>query len=468
MPSVESSRMIEVDAQLQPQESEGKTLWTRHQSRLIHVLTWTILGSYPVYLALSPIYPTDDLLRHVVGYAWGYSLKGMFPLSSLPDYSLYPLFEWLAGCVTKATSPFVATKGIAVASCLMIVIAAHDAVAHRGRVCGARRDEVLLIALLFLTAQSTERAILGRPEGWLLIWSLWATTMGQSRFRMVVGATLGVAASLMYWLAPLVFPLILLSSMPWRRRVAIVVALIAFHMAFWAWWSNGDMWQWRAHVAEWTANRPVGVKEGISTIFLLWRPESLALWSLAIVGFMTGSRSPTAWGLHFVYLGTNMIRYGCTAFACVVEPMVRGLHAMKLSPLLVMSLTLGIWVWHTTNMFPRISAEGPLPRFTLPVGARVLTPFNAATFATLAANPGTVEVLPATEIGSSDAAVRELLYSLWTNEKGSLDCRNLAEVKVTHVIENHRRAMPPCLVLIEQQNSWRLWQMSPSNTFIQK
>lgn len=438
-----------------------------------------ILG-YPITLALLPIYPTDDLLRHVVSYAWGYSHREMFPLASLPDYNLYPAFDLLAGAIAKTAGPLAAVKIISVACAAFIAATVFLVSLHWSARFGARKIDALFIALALLAAQLIERSFLARPEVWLFGWALWATTLEPDRRLRTAALVAGaILCSLSYWLAPVMFLFIFLADICWRKKMAIWLSLVAVHMVFWYVWSSGDIASWPRMMAQWTADRPFDVREVASSMQLALRVDSWILWGLLCLGFVAvfASTSGAIWsrlsqreyrnamvaaGLHALYLGTNMMRYGPAAFAAGLPIMVRGLAWVRLPQSMLVVVCCLIAGSHSTALFSRLVSEGPPPMFLLPPGSRVLTGFTAATFSTTAANPGTVQVLPAMEVGASDPRVRGMAATISLGKDPALDCASMKDIGITHVIDRKLSKVPACLHPIGAQGAWRLWQVMPA------
>lgn len=434
--------------------------WTRHGSRLSALLTGLLLASYPVLHALLGIYPIDDLLRHVVSFAWDYSHRDMFPMSSLPDYNLYPLFDLVVGSVTRLTDPFTAARIVSVCCNALMVLTIYSCCLHWARVSGARREEALLVAMLLLAAQTVERAIMGRPESWALAWALWTTTVtDMHRLRTAVLSLLGVVVSVSYWLAPLMFPLVLLADASRKLRLRMFVGLCAFHFLFWMAWTRGDMLHWATMIAGWEAKRPFAILEGLGVVYLLSRRETLLLWVLALCSAVVLRRYALQWGLHAAYLSSNLIRIGPMAFSCLMRPAVHTLGRLALPRPVLLGLSCLVWALYAPGMFKSQRALPALPRFVLPEGSRVLTPFNAATFAMASANPGRVKIFPPMEVGAGDPVITRMAVSLWYQNRGGLNCRDLWDSGITHVVESTSWGVPGCLRLLSRQDAWRLWEV---------
>lgn len=434
---------------------------TARRDQIIQIMALLMLGIYPILFIVTPVVPSDDLLRHVVSSAWNYSHREMFPMSTLPDYNLYPLFDYVASLFGASMDPFAAAKLLAVLCSTTVLVTAYGVCLHWARLSGARREDALLIALLLIAAQAYERSMLGRPESWGLAWALWATTLSaESRIRQVVVLIAGAALSMSYWLAPLLFPLVLLSTLPRARKVQFFIGLVLFHMLFWAAWTKGDVFRWPAMVSGWNASRPFPVKETLSSVFILWRMESLPLWILAILGLISSKSFWTNWAMHAGYMMTNIIRIGPLAFGCLLRPCLQGLAWIKLPSTAVVVLCLGVWATHLTTMYNRLLEDPSLPHFALPKGSRVLTPFNGSTFSMVAANPGRVEVFPPMEVGAAAPIIAKLTYSLWHDNRGPLNCREIWEAGITHIVEKDRKGVPACLKLASTEGKWRLWTVS--------
>ena len=425
-------------------------------------LPWLVFGALTLLTLGSPQLPGDDLLRHAVSYAFGYSHLAMYPESTLPAFNLYPLFDHLVGWLSQQLTPSAAVKAVQA-----LCVALSSFVFYRAAFNTLERTQAAstpsrvaldatALTLLVLGAGLMHRALLGRPEAFALLWAASALNLGGPRsiLKQSLFVLAGCLVSAGYWMAWLTWPLLLLAPLAWTRRVLLGALVAAFHVSFWWWHSSGDYFTLMAQVPAWNAHRLLTVSENTTVFSLLLNPSVIALLALAIAGWRFFAERGRTLLVVLAYLVLNMVRYAGALGACAVRP---ASHAWQRLPLntthrLVVVLVALLSLVHTS--FPGNPAA---PSFKLPAGSRVITAFGQATFATPLANPGTVAVFPAMEVGASSHAVQALSMQL---VRGKFDCDKARALKLTHAVESgYPGKVSACLHLLETQGPWRLWEV---------
>ena len=425
-----------------------------------------LLGSLFLTVAAAPAFAPDDLLRHVVSYAWGYSHQAMYPYSALPAYNQYPLFDWFAGLLAQTLSTAESAKLLvaAVFACGMLTL--MDALAYWNKELKTRLTPVHLgaLALLVLYAGASTRFWLGRPEAWALCWAIFATTAGKSHLRQGTAVALGAVLSLSYWMAPLFFVPVLVARLPLHRALLLLGMVVGFHMGFWNWWSQGDIWHWPTMLQQWNDNRLSIVLETQSMVSALVQPAPLMLLFLALRGWRAlshdavGGLGQRSLLVHALYWALNLIRLLPVALAGLLPLVVKGAAALRLPTKAVFIGSL-VCTWLLINQVSVNIQAAPIPLFKVPRGALVLTNPNSGVYGVPFANPGTVQVIPAMEVGATAQELQKLSLSL---DSFSTKCEDLQKYRITHVVENRALGTPPpCLHLMQTQGSWRLWEVTP-------
>lgn len=414
------------------------------------VLMWLVLFTF-----VQPQLPVDDALRHIVSYAWGYSHVAMYPLSTQTPYSQYPLFDWAAGQLCQVLGAVPTLKLMQPAAALLVGSAVYRA--FHSALAGSseeRRLDAVILTVCLLWAALYARILLARPEVFVLGWAAWGLSLRGSWRAAGFWAWLvaGLLASSSYWLAWLAWPMVLVAPWSKRHKLFALATLSTYHLAFWCIWTDGAYLGVLGLLSSWNQARLVTVGEGKTALHLLQSPGALALIALGGFGWGGQSRAKRVQQAAALvpYVLLDMVRYGSTMLLLAHTSIATGFQRLNLGAgarLAVLSIL-------TAATMASIKVES-LPQFELPKGSRVLTPFGPATFAVPMTNPGSVETLPAMEVGASSQAVQAGVRAL---QRGDLDCRVLLALRVTHVVESSLRGQPPaCLKLEQVQGAWRLW-----------
>lgn len=417
------------------------------------------LAAFAILWLQNPPAPADDLLRHVPAYAYGYSHTAIFPHSSLPNFNLYPAFDYALGALAQQIGE-VATVQLTLALVWMIAIGVvvRLAIHLEGRITAGA---ALLICLLFATSLSN-RLFLGRPEVLCAIWGAAAFLCADWRSR-AIWLVSGMALSACYWLFPVYVVFALLVPATWRTRVLMGAALGFFHFGFWSWHAGGL----DAYIAvigmipEWTRERLFKVNETTSIVKMFVEPAIvlLGLGAMTGIGRHKSDLKVVLGGLGLLFLMTNMVRYSAVMallFYIAALPLAGEFNQFAKKHIGAALLTLMLPVLVATQVHGTANTLGKLPRFTLPEHAVVLTAFDLATFSLPLFNPGKVQIIPAMEVGATAKAYQRAAADL---SKGKVNCNSLRHLDVTHVVEDSLTEVPACLRLSALQKEWRLWEV---------
>jgi len=401
--------------------------------------------------------PSDDLLRHVPSFAYGYDHRAIFPYSSLPTFNLYPLFEHILGTIAQYWSVTVSIQLTMFSAWFAAMLVATGLARKYGG--GFNAGTVVILSLVF-SSPLAGRLFLGRPEVFCAIWGFSALLCKRPR-TIVLWSLGGLGLSASYWLFPLYAVFAALLKIQWRSRFLITVGLGLFHLIFWSWNAGGFEAYIHAvgQLSTWTAARlaPIGETSSIWKIFL--QPQVLLLALMAGVGFTYIERTERTILLALFALFTvpNMVRYSTVLvylLAIMALPIAPRLSAFAKKHIQATILVLLLPLLAASMAFSTVGHKRFLPQFKLPTGSVVLTAFDEATFALPFFNPGTVQVVPAMELGASDLPYQTAAVAL---SNGKLECSQLTNLKLTHVVEHSQEKVLPCLRLVAIQGKWRLW-----------
>lgn len=434
-----------------------ESLLERRSSLLLIVPMLVLLGRF----LIDPPTASDDLLRHIAAAAWGGDYQRMYVHTYLPSVNFYVTFDWLVARISGVIGferAMWAMQVLAVGSFVAVFVQSARRVDDDHGLATPMTVLALCMALLCMGY----RLILGRPEIFLLIWGLAACAV-VSRRGSVLWIASGTVLSTGYWLAPVVFPAALLLPVSLRWRLLVVLALLCAWAVFWGLYGGAEFFAELARALWLTANRVPGnqVTENQTVLAMLTDPLTLVL----LLASLLALRKPVADHRLALLAGyfalSNQVRY-----LSAVVPLL-ALHALSgacrsktrwpAGPW--RSAALAISMACVTAFSVSVPRYHDLPRFRLPEGAVVLTGFREPTYSTLFANPGTVRVAPAMEIGWLEPELQRVVANLG---QGHLDCDSLRGYAFSHLIESTLSgSTPTCLSLEATQGPWRLWRVRP-------
>ena len=403
--------------------------------------------------------PSDDLLRHIPGAAYGYSHPAIYPHSSFPDVNLYPTFEIAVGALTQVWGPIVTVQVVMGLAWAFAFLLAWGLVRESGATLSAGAS--VLLCLLFTTSLSS-RLFLGRPEIFGVLWAL-SALLCKRHWSLVLWVAGGALFSTSYWLFPLYLVTVLL--LPFGRKTQFLVATLLglFHVGFWS-WHAGSLTTYIdiiRLIPVWTEDRLMSVMETESIWQMFAQPSTLVLTLLGLAGMskLPAERRLALCLVGFAVLMTNMVRYAAViallmfVAALPLVPMLNELIRKHFIPALLVLVLPTMTAGELKHAAVPLSE---LPAFSIPAGATVLTGFNTATFAVPFFNPGKVKVIPAMELGATEKPYQLAAKAV---NHGKLACSDIEGLTITHVVENSQRTMPACLKLAGVQGQWRLWEV---------
>lgn len=408
-------------------------------------------------ILLAPV-SGDDLLKHIVVSSWPGGYRQMYPHSAIPAVELYLGFDWIVGRLASGVGT-AATMWIVQALALTAFCWVF-AVACLRRLAGNPLGPLItLLALTFALVLVTNRLLLGRPEIFFTIWALAAVTI-ERRASVVLWVIVGALMSTGYWLAPIYFPAAVLLSLSRNERVAAFLALLGLWNAWWAWISEGGYLVSFGQVLLRTVERVEGMQVGENaSVFNLVGHASFVV---AMCGAFWAARQRGAdrrTGLVAAYFAlSNQVRYVSLIAPLLMLQWIEALREVKYNGRLPIRVSAVVICSIVLSGIANSQAKyADLPRFRLPAGAKVFTGFTTATYSTVFANPGQIQMVPGFDIGALDSRLQKTVVEL---NAGRADCETLAGFGFTHVVESSLKGeTPPCLRMVAVHGGWRLWEV---------
>jgi hypothetical protein len=448
--------------------------WANHErlfetiGRLFDSHRWLTLAIpllvLPLVMFQSPPVALDDLSRHLAQAFWPAGYQGMYVHTGLPPISLYPSFDSIAGWLARSIGPFPAMwviQALAWIAFLSVFVLASL------RLLDGHRDPfpMVLVALVAVLPIVSSRLMLARPEAFMAIWAM-AALLPRGRVGAGIWALTGLALGTGYWLAPIYFVAAALLAVPWRARAGIFAALSLGWLLIWWWLSDGRLIEGIHWTLGSVADRVPGLRVGENGSILagaMSLPTIVALAAATWYCWKGGAGDRRLLWIAAFFAIPGQIRY-----LGIIAPLValfvlsalrdRSFETGRAWRLVLMLLSVSM-LHQTSSQFPRYAHA---PVFELPEGSVVMTGFTPATYLTLAANPGTVSVAPAFEVGALDPRLQQVVLDLI---KGEFHCRRIEGFGFTHLIENGLRGpVPDCLMLEQTREDWRLWRIVPEKT----
>jgi len=424
----------------------------------------SVVSVWTVILVMQDPTASDDLLRHLAAWAFHYDYQSMFVYSTLPSPSLYPLFDHAAGFLAQHLGMVPAMHVVQLAA-LLSVIGPVIVLAHRRIGSGPARGTFLIVAVTLAICLSLGRIALGRPEVFLTGWVL-AAMLPRGLPGIVAWLVAGLLLSACHLLAPIYFIAVLLLPAPLRVRLAIGLALFAWHVAFWWIYSDGAVLAWLELGAKALANRQADIEENMTIGMALFRwPFLLCAAGLAWLAHrrMLTTRSLLVLTVAAWFIVSGQIRYATTVGLLLLVALLDAFPP-DTAVLASRRWRLTLWTYAAVVLLStpmRLPNYDSLPRFVLPDDARALTGMGS-NFSVIFHNAGKVRVAPALELGATRADVQRLAFGM--DLKGRLDCELVVRLGFTHVVEKSLVATdgpPPCLRLAQTQGPWREWVVEP-------
>jgi len=435
--------------------AEAKCFIEKHGLLLGVILPCVVLLSASAYKVPMA---SDDLLRNIiVGPFYQFNYHQLYPVSSLPSFSMWWGFDHaLAGLQNWLTPLQVMWFTQAVICLSMMVVVASASFKMLGKHVGSAY--VVGFVLSLALSLSWGRITLARPEIFLAVWSL-AAILVTSRVGLFGWVLSGAVLATSYWLAFLYFVAVLLLQVNLKQKLLALAVLTIAHLAFWLLMFGHtylDTLLWLKQVLD---SEIIGASE--NNAFGIGNPFLVALICIASVGLVK-TPSKQAWLIAFViafFAMSNQVRYlGVIApLLCLLSVLCWKDRLTNLShstyvTLAICSCILMAW---TASKTPTLDDS---QKFKIPHSARVMTGFNEATFALPFFNPG-IQVEPSYAIGAAPKEIQQFAIDLSKGEK--IECEVLQKYHFTHLVEKSRVGdMPACLSLVETQQAWRLWRVN--------
>lgn len=402
--------------------------------------------------------PPDDLLRHLSAWQIGFDYRSQYPWSDIPKENLWLGFDYLLGALqqtglSKTATLFLVQGTAYLATAGVLYLTLLKAVpAHR------RNHAIILIYSSIGLVAAAPRALLGRPEGFLLIIGL-SSFLVKTKTQTVAWIFAFVLTIPFYWLGWVYAPFaLLLPIKSFKIRLATAVGLASAHLVFWQVYSGSYLklmiWLYSSLSVLATENLPLTISlelvVGLVFILLITAAASLAgrhqrlksLRKISPVGLLA------AW-----FLLPNQIRY-FPALVLVTLPWITlkthsWLETRKFHTNFVVSPVLVAGVLAMAS-FLQIPHYPPQANVALPSKARV---YSEQPFTTIYFNEPGIAVEPSFAFGATKPEWRGIL------KDGKANCKLLVAGEFTHLIEYSLIEIPSCAKLKEIHGTVRVWEI---------
>lgn len=439
-------------------------LWIKGIQNMLERHGWRVAVIVPAILFLilaSSRLPMarDDLLRDIIiGPYYQFSYQNLYFISDLPTFSLWFGFDHALAWMQNWMTPLVVMRVVQLA--LYLSLTAIVALVVEQMLEG-RRDRMYWAGAAVSVAimLAVGRLALGRPEILLSIWAI-ASLLVRTRSGVVVWSLLGAALSTTYWLAFLYFPAVLLFDRDMRYKMVAVMTLVSFHLVFWLSMFGGDYLQALAWLPEVMKNQITMVSENLGLEHAFGSPLFLLLLGTSAIGVVKHP-TPRALALALLaayFIGANQVRY-----LGIIGPLLVLLSFLCWKDRLPTLTVSGKAILAATSTLALMSAavsipsERDMPKFKLNAESKVITAFGEAAYAIPFFNPG-VKVEPSYAFGAAPKDVQQLALDI--SEGRPPNCAVLNKYQFTHVVEQSLTGpASECLILVETNNKWRLWNV---------
>lgn len=377
----------------------------RHNAALFFAPTGLAL----VFLSQGTSLPQDDLLRHLTAGAIAFDYRAQYPWSTLPQANLWLGFDWvlwqlqLLGLSKELLRLWL--PGLCILLQSLVLYAALN------RVCPPRMRNkgLFLLAGGLGLVLLTPRALLGRPEMFLLIFAA-SAWLPRSSTSVAAWAFSFLALIPTYWLGWVYAPFALLlwpERLSLRTRIALALGLAGLHLSFWQWYS-GDY----AGLMLWlqsTLSVPATENAPLLRAFAHW-PGWVLFGALALgLAQLNQRRLRTSAAVLLLMLWLalpNQIRYlpgiAFVALPWLYRQLCLSGKATRWTTAVPSHFALLGLAMATALAVPTIE---PVPEFRLPANARV---YSESPYATVFYGVPGIAVEPSFALGATNPAWRDL------------------------------------------------------------
>ena len=424
-------------------------------------LTFAVILPTVVFIIIevlrSPI-ASDDLLRNIIiGPYYQFNYQKLYPISSLPNFSLWWGFDhalaWMQNFMSPKAVMWSLQGAIYLAISLIMTAAASQFLQNR-------EDKYYwvgaVVAIAIFTAVG--RIALARPEIILAVWGLSAILVRRN-WHVIIWSLVGVALTTTYWLAFLYFFSTILFHTPIRHKVTAAIVLFLLHSFFWfGMFGTGysDALVWLPEVMK---NQICAVGENIGLEQYLLNPIFVTLVIASSAGVLVSKRMTHVTELALLtafFISANQVRYiGVIGPLLVLLTLACWKNWLpRLNILQSVLLTLGC-LFLTINSAGRVPSEKDAPHFTIPINSRVIG--AEANYFMPFFNPG-IQVEPSYAFGAAPKDVQLLAVEI--NKGDPIDCAIIRKYHFTHLVEKTLSGqLPACLTLQATYKEWRLWNV---------
>lgn len=390
--------------------------------------------AYLILLAVFPMEPPDDLLRHMKSHAYGYDYRLLYASSpGIPAFNMYYLFDSIVGWVYQVAGP---NGYVLVQAACTTVFGAGIFWMLRGATSTNLRFALTMIAL----ALCFNRIALARPSTFESGLFLVAIAAAQDeRVKWWFHLLLGLVMASFYYLFWVYFiPLVLI-----RRSYA--VALLA-GLAGWFWY-GGEQYLWvLKSILTMKANRGVEIAESASMVYATLPVMVL----LMPVLFYWRKDIKKLFVIGWFYL-SNQLRYFEVVTPLFVSYAKNWPVRLSQSAVILIFITASCWRVPTRPDESWTELKG-----IVPAGSRVVTLDMNSMFKLVYGNER-ISVAPCMEPGWD---TKELVKAMTVSMKtGTLDTDLFKVKEYDYLVEKNLKEMPKGFELVRLAGKYRVWKV---------
>ncbi len=392
-------------------------------------IVW-LLTFFVLFASIS--YPTDDLLRHVKAYEYGYAYANLFAYSWNFSFNPYLLFDYFVGFLDANFQDV----GLKLTQMLCFTVFSIGFFLHTKN----WDDRFRAIIFILLLSVVIHRIILARPtvfESFLFLTGLTLSGLPAILFGIFMGS--------FYYLFP-----IFIAPLAFIKKEYFLSLFMLFIV--WLSYAGQDYFSDIIFfISSIIQNRLLPIEENLSLLTVLKEPIILLF--------------------AYLFIKSQNFKYALPILFFILFNQVRFLEIIV--PLLAISLDekkIGFdklrfgFLEHVFLILILISSIG----FIIPYNnlekiqihdAQVFCDTMECMFNTVYTS-NNITISPSMELGLTEKAVQFQMQNILLN--GTIDCNFFKNYSYDFVIERHLKEIPSCLRLADVAGTYRIWEIQSS------
>ncbi len=438
-----------------------------------------------VFFTISLCLPTDDLLRDVLSWKYGFDYTKLFPYAPLnPQYNQYIGFDYLMYLVQRVAGFGIKGQNLAVHISQVISfigfylagLYVFDKYLSRFQI--KNKDFWMFIIICGVVSSTIGRIIIGRPEMWFTIWAISALgVFYRGRTSKIVWIIMGLIMVPLYWLALLYTPFTILVFRSKLKSILLFLTFVIVNITFWQMYSNG-LWIHNFELLKLCfANRipTLLVAENESAYYILTMPLFIVILYLSLIklkGINLKARVKTlsvnyildSYALKLIIVISfylffiNMVRYiGVLSFLFlalgfnIFNDLIKDFNIPEIPRNIIYLVLAMVMVQNVKGSTSIIDGDYHIPR-----DSKVLVLMRDGVYAIPYFNKSPIQIVPSMEIGGNKQWVQKILVTALDN--GVVNCDEIQH-RFDYVAEKSLTNIPTCLDLYQVNGDIRIWKI---------